>query len=167
MTIVVALGANLPSPRYGEPTETLQAALQALGQSSMDVVAQSRWYRSAAVPVSDQPDYINGVILVESSQSAPDLLASLHTIEEQFGRVRSVRNEARILDLDLIDYDGEVHGDPNGPALPHPRMQNRAFVLLPLREVAPDWQHPVLQRSVEELIAELPVEAVATPLHGN
>ena len=78
--------------------------------------------------------------------------------------MRVERNEARILDLDLIDYEGVVHEGLDGPILPHPRMQDRAFVLLPLQEVAPDWRHPVLQRSVAELIGNLPPDAVASPL---
>ena len=164
MAIVVALGANLPSPEYGAPVETLEAAVQALGKDDIEVIAQSHWYRSAAVPVSEQPDYINGIVLLKTNLSAVDLLTRLHDIEQEFGRMRVERNEARILDLDLIDYEGVVHEGLDGPILPHPRMQDRAFVLLPLQEVAPDWRHPVLQRSVAELIGNLPPDAVASPL---
>ena len=82
------------------------------------------------------------------------LLAALHDVEVKFGRVRKVRNAPRTLDLDLIDYDGRIQEGP--PQLPHPRIAGRPFVLVPLRDVAPDWRHPHSGRTVSELIAALP-----------
>jgi 2-amino-4-hydroxy-6-hydroxymethyldihydropteridine diphosphokinase len=95
---------------------------------------------------------------VETALDPTALMAALHRIEDRFGRARRVRNAARTLDIDLIDYDGRVM---NGPLiLPHPRLTERAFVLLPLADVAPDWRHPVTGRSVAELIASLPPQDV-------
>lgn len=154
--ILLGLGANLPSARHGGPAATLAAALAALAAEGVAVERLSPWYRSAPVPAADdQPWYINGVASVKTGLAPEALLALLHRVERRFGRVRRERNEPRVLDLDLLDYDGLVQ--PGGGAvLPHPRLHERAFVLLPLREVAPGWRHPTLGRGVDELIAALP-----------
>jgi 2-amino-4-hydroxy-6-hydroxymethyldihydropteridine diphosphokinase len=81
-------------------------------------------------------------------------MARLVTIEDDFGRQRCARNAPRTLDLDLIDYEGRIQ--ESGPVLPHPRLEARAFVLLPLMEAAPFWRHPVSGRSVQDLVAALP-----------
>ncbi len=153
--ILIALGANLDHPRYGKPRTTLEAALQALQDYGVDIVARSRWYRSAPVPPSGQPWYVNGVAAVETRLSPEELLAKLHEIEADFGRTRSERNEARVLDLDLLAYDERVSAPGESPILPHPRLAERAFVVLPLAEVAPGWRHPVSGASVEQLTARL------------
>jgi 2-amino-4-hydroxy-6-hydroxymethyldihydropteridine diphosphokinase len=149
--IVVALGANLPSPTHGGPRETLEAALVALDRAGLRVVARSAWYESAPVPASDQPWFVNGVAVVTSPLSAADVLATLHRIEAAFGRVRSEANAPRVLDLDLLAYDDRVSTD--WPLLPHPRLHERAFVLRPLADVAPDWRHPVLGVGIDEMLA--------------
>ena len=116
------------------------------------VRAISNWYETAPVPASDQPWFVNGVIRVETSLPPHDLLALLHAVETDFARSRSAPNAARTLDLDLLAYGGVVL--EQGPLLlPHPRLQERAFVLLPLRDVAPDWRHPVLKTTPAEMIA--------------
>jgi 2-amino-4-hydroxy-6-hydroxymethyldihydropteridine diphosphokinase len=154
--ILLGLGANLPSATHGRPEATLAGALAALAAEGLAVERLSPWYRSAPVPaVDDQPWYINGVAAVTTRLAPAELLALLHRVEQRFGRVRRARNEARALDLDLLDYEGLVQpGD--GAVLPHPRLHERAFVLLPLRDVAPGWRHPILGRGVDELIAALP-----------
>jgi 2-amino-4-hydroxy-6-hydroxymethyldihydropteridine diphosphokinase len=162
--ILIGLGANLPSPR-GSPATTLEAALDALQGVGVAVVARSRLYRSAPVPVSDQPWYINAVAAVKSGRSPRDLLAQLHQVEATFGRERRRLNDPRTLDLDLLAYDDLVSPGGDGePTLPHPRMHVRAFVLLPLSEIVPGWRHPVLHRTVEDLIAALPPDQVAEPV---
>jgi 2-amino-4-hydroxy-6-hydroxymethyldihydropteridine diphosphokinase len=88
------------------------------------------------------------------------LLAALHGIEARFGRTRTRPNAPRTLDLDLIDYDGRIESGP--PELPHPRAGLRAFVLLPLRNVAPQWTHPVSGQSVDGLIAAMPPSDIAS-----
>jgi len=156
MSILIALGANLASPDFGSPRETLIAAGMRLGMLGVDALALSRWYRSPAWPPSDQPDYVNAVIRVSTEAGPRALLAVLQRVEEEFGRVRTVANAARVLDLDLIAYNREVIRTADDRLiLPHPRMQDRPFVLLPLRDVAPDWVHPVSGRSVEEMLAGL------------
>lgn len=160
--ILIALGANLPSAAGG-PRETLEAALAQLEAAGVRVVARSRWYRTAPVPASDQPWFVNGVARVETALDPAALLTVLRRIEQAFGRQRTVLNAARSLDLDIIDYDGRVENTPE-LTLPHPRMQDRAFVLLPLAEIAPSWRHPTLGKTVETLISALPEGQKAAPL---
>jgi 2-amino-4-hydroxy-6-hydroxymethyldihydropteridine diphosphokinase len=162
--ILIGLGGNLPS-NAGDPAATLAAALGALAAERVAVVTCSRRYRSAPVPVSDQPWYVNAVIAVETELAPRDLLALLHRIEARYGRERRQVNGARTLDLDLLAYDDRVApGGEGEPILPHPRLHQRAFVLLPLAEIAPDWRHPTLGKSVVELIAVLPPEQIAAPI---
>jgi 2-amino-4-hydroxy-6-hydroxymethyldihydropteridine diphosphokinase len=162
--IFVGLGANLPSPSHGTPRETLAAALDRLAEVGLRVLARSRWYESAPVPMSDQPWFVNGVAEIATALDPAAVLAQLHRVEDGFGRVRGARNAARAIDLDLIAYGDEIAQGASGPLLPHPRMHERAFVLLPLRDLAPGWRHPRLGRSLDELIAALPADQIVRPV---
>lgn len=148
--IYIALGANLPS-HVGEPLMTLNKALERFPIKGIKVEALSNWYETTPVPVSDQPHYVNAVALVSTQQDPISLLNTLLSIEDEFGRERLERNAARTLDLDILDFNGEV--SENSPILPHPRLQDRGFVLLPLRDVAPKWRHPVTGQGVDDLIS--------------
>ncbi len=159
--ILIGLGANLPSAA-GLPAATLAAALKALCAAGLAIERCSPWYRTAPLPAGDQPWYVNGVAAVATRLEPAEVLALLHRIEERFGRIRRERNEPRPLDLDLLDYDGLVRAA--APVLPHPRLHERAFVLLPLRDVAPEWRHPVSGAGVAELIARLPPGQIAARL---
>ncbi|HEY9080776.1 2-amino-4-hydroxy-6-hydroxymethyldihydropteridine diphosphokinase [Magnetovibrio sp.] len=169
-TILIALGANLPSARYGTPAQTIEAALAALdAHPAVRVRRRSRWFESAPVPISDQPWYVNGVCLVDTDLSPRALLDVLHAIEADFGRVRSEKNAPRVLDLDLLAYDDFVTADDQDFDVPHPRMHERAFVLLPLRDVVPGWIHPRTGATLDALIADLSDEQVIRamePEHG-
>ncbi len=161
--ILIGIGANLPSPRYGEPHATCGAALSTLAKAPLSIAARSRWYKSAPVPVSDQPWFINGVIHVKTALDPAALMALLVETEEAFGRKRAERNEARVLDLDLLAFGDRVckpdQGESGGAGtlhLPHPRLHERAFVLLPLLDIAPDWRHPISDQSVRDMIEALP-----------
>ena len=150
--ILIALGANLASAA-GRPEETLRAALASLGARGVTVERQSGFYQSEAWPNPADPPFVNAVASVRTTLKPMDLLRVLHEVEAEFGRKRGARNAPRTLDLDLIDYDHRIeHGDPE---LPHPRMEDRAFVLVPLREIAPEWRHPETGQTVDELIAGL------------
>lgn len=159
--IFIGLGGNLPT-RLGSPRETIQSALAALPGQGVRVLRVSPFYRTRPVPASDQPWFVNAVAEVEADLSPSDLLAALHRIEDAFGRVREIRNEPRVIDLDLLDCDGRIA--LSQPILPHPRLHERAFVLLPLRDLAPDWRHPITGRNVAELTADLPSDQVAERL---
>ena len=151
----VAIGGNITPSGYDNLEAVMADAVAALSEEALLIKAQSRWYETAPVPISDQHWFLNAVMEIETSLSAAELLLRLHQLEADFGRVRKVRNEARILDLDLIDYNGSVFDQPD-LQLPHPRMHLRAFVLYPIADIMPDWRHPVLNKSVMQLIEEMP-----------
>ena len=167
VAILIALGANLASPDFASPRETLAAAVDRLAACGLAVEARSRWYRSPAWPPSDQPDYVNGVIRVMTECEPEALLLLLQQVEEAFGRVRTIRNAARVLDLDLVAYNRKVMRTADDRLiLPHPWVQDRPFVLLPLRDVAPGWTHPVSGLSVEAMLQALDCSATV-PLDGG
>jgi 2-amino-4-hydroxy-6-hydroxymethyldihydropteridine diphosphokinase len=157
----------MPSVAYGPPERSLAAALERLDALGVRTLRRSRWYRSAPVPMSTQPWFVNGVAAVATALDPADLLAALHQVEAELGRVRGGRWEARTIDLDLLAYDALVvnsTSSSNGLQLPHPRLHERAFVLLPLAEIARDWRHPISGRSITELIAALMPGQVVEPL---
>ncbi len=162
--ILVGLGGNLPSPRYGPPRATLEAALARMEAQGIRVLRRSRFYRTAPVPASDQPWFVNAVAAVETGLAPDALLAALLGIEAEFGRVRTVPNAPRVLDLDLLAYHEVVSAPGAVPELPHPRLAARAFVLLPLAEIVPDWRHPASGKDVATLIRALPPEQAAAPV---
>jgi 2-amino-4-hydroxy-6-hydroxymethyldihydropteridine diphosphokinase len=147
--VAIALGSNLGASRT-----TLDEALEALSRNEgVRVIRRSSWYRSAPIgPV--QPDYVNGCALLEVSLAPEALLDVLQATENRFGRVRAERWGPRTLDLDLILY-GAQRIATERLEVPHPRMAERAFVLLPLAEIAADWIDPVSGRPVGELAAAL------------
>lgn len=162
--ILIGLGSNLASARFGPPRTILAAAMAALEQEGVRIAARSRWYASAPVPYADQPWFVNGVAALATALEAGALLALLQRLEARFDRVRGVRNAARTLDLDLLDHDGRVVETPV-LVLPHPRLHERRFVLVPLAEIAPEWRHPLLGLSAGELAARLPAaEQPLSPL---
>jgi 2-amino-4-hydroxy-6-hydroxymethyldihydropteridine diphosphokinase len=152
--ILIGLGANLDSPRWGAPRETLTAALAALEGHGVVVIARSSWYRSAPVPPSAQPWYVNAVASLGTELDAPDLLVLIQAVERRFGRVRGERDAARVLDLDVLDYRGQRIESPD-LVLPHPRLHQRRFVLEPLAEIAPKWRHPTFQLTAQQLLLRL------------
>lgn len=167
-SIFVAMGSNLGL----DPTENIKAALRLLPEMGVSPYLVSPLYSTPAIGPSPQPDFVNAVIRCESAHSVYSLLEILHLIETFFGRVRRERWGPRVLDLDLIDYQGIII-PPKGPqglraglgaiplTLPHPGVSERAFVLLPLADIAPKWRHPVSGESVGSLIARLPASALA------
>lgn len=157
---LIALGANLPAPDGACPRMTCERALQSLAcLPGLTLQARSRWFSTAPVPPSGQPRFINGVVRLGGRCDPAALIAALQHIEAASGRLRGAPNAARTLDLDIIDMAGEIRDSPD-PILPHPRCHLRAFVLLPLRDVAPRWRHPRLKKSVSDLIALLPLQDV-------
>ncbi|MSO72201.1 MAG: 2-amino-4-hydroxy-6-hydroxymethyldihydropteridine diphosphokinase [Rhodospirillaceae bacterium] len=151
--ILIGIGGNLASP-VGDPMTTGKAALARLGVVGVACLACSPWYESTPVPPSDQPWFINAVAQVSTALGPAELLAALHGVEDEFGRQRAVANAARTLDFDLLAYGDLVREEP--PLLPHPRLHQRAFVLLPLRDLVPAWRHPVFGLTPAELIERLP-----------
>ena len=152
---LVALGANLPFEGL-EGSALLAAALGRMEAEGLKVVAASSAWETAPWPPSDQPLFYNAVALVDVGAHSPQsLFEVLRGIEARLGRIRRERWGPRTLDLDILDHGGR-EGVFGGITLPHPRLQERAFVLGPLVELAPAWVHPVLRQTAAELLAALP-----------
>lgn len=176
---MVAIGANLPS--HGRSLrETVLAAMAALAAPSVRVTGQSRLYATPCFPPGAGPDYVNAAVSLTTSLTPQDLLAHLHRIEADFGRERLQRWGQRTLDLDLIAMGDQVLPDaatqdhwrdlppedqarlaPDRLILPHPRLQDRAFVLVPLADVVPDWCHPRLGLTVRQMLNRLDLAEIA------
>ena len=157
--ILVAIGANLPQSDGTPPLQTCRQAAVALGEvAGLRLTRLSRWYETAPIPPSAQPNYVNGVARLDGHIHPAELLTALQDIERAFGRIRGEANAARTLDLDILAIGTLIRAAPD-PIVPHPRMHQRAFVLAPLLDVAPEWQHPVLGLSVKRLLDALPAQA--------
>ncbi len=154
--IYIAFGANLNTP-----ADSFRAAIDKLATRGVTVMAMSGLWQSPAWPTdSGQPDYINACAKVGYGSSARKLLAELHAVETELGRVRGVRNAARTLDLDLLDYKGAII-EGGDITIPHPRMMARGFVLLPLCQIAPNWTDPHTGEGIGRAISKLPLADIA------
>jgi len=148
----IAIGANL-----GERERTIDAAVDAIGNlDGTSLVARSTLHRTDPVGPQNQPDYLNGAIVVETELDAPSLLGKLLDIERSLGRVRDPAQQwgPRAIDLDIVLFGEQVIAS-DSLTIPHPRMHERAFVLAPLAEIASDWTHPRMKMSVGELLQAL------------
>jgi 2-amino-4-hydroxy-6-hydroxymethyldihydropteridine diphosphokinase len=176
---IIALGSNQPSVN-NDPANSLIAALEALPQRGIKVRTVSRFFQSKAFPAGSGPDFVNAVACLSCELEAREVLEVLHEIEDDLGRVRRKRWGPRVVDLDLLAMDQMVTPDlrtvhhwmdlpladqiidtPTEMILPHPRLHERGFVLVPLCDVAPDWHHPVLRKTAQTLLDELPAQALA------
>lgn len=177
--VLVAFGGNQPLSGM-TPPQVVRSAIKELKIKGFDLKSSSRIYRTPAFPENSGPDYANAVVFCRVHKSPDDVLAAAAEIEGKFFRKRENRWGARTLDIDILSYDDTVIPDlatferwrnlppddqqketPTSLILPHPRIQDRAFVLVPMMDVAPDWRHPVLGKTTRQLLADLPAEDVA------
>ena len=142
----ISLGGNI-----GNTLEIFQNALLAIEKKMGKIIQKSSIYQTAAWGKEDQNDFLNQVILIETSFDAKKLLDSLLTIELLFERKRIERWGPRTLDLDLLSFDNQIENSKS-LVLPHPRIQERKFILVPLAELNPNWVHPMLRKSASELL---------------
>ena len=149
--ILIAIGSNLKSSLYGMPENNCLEVIKIL-RKYFCVVNVSNFYKTEPIPKSNQPWYVNSVAKITTKETSENLIKNLHKIENTFGRKRNKQNESRTLDLDIIDFNGIIKTD--NPILPHPRMHIRKFVLLPLRDVEPEWLHPNFKTKINDLILQ-------------
>jgi 2-amino-4-hydroxy-6-hydroxymethyldihydropteridine diphosphokinase len=161
-SIIVALGGNLPG-RFTSVRALLEAALDQFPVAGLTVLKRSSWWRSASWPDPAQPDYLNGLALVETAQDPRETLRTLRGIEVTFGRERLRPNAPRTLDLDLVAH-GRAVIDEADLVVPHPRAADRLFVIGPLAEIAPDWTHPVLGDTARALAERATIGRDARPI---
>ncbi len=154
--VAIGMGSNL-----GESLDTLKNAIQTLDEiPGINLITYSNWYRTKPVGGPKQPDFTNGCALLKVELTPHKLLEILLNIEQKFKRVRLEHWGPRTLDLDLILYDDLILDTPN-LQVPHPRMRERAFVLAPLAEIAPDWRDPVSGKAIAKLLEEVECSGVS------
>lgn len=152
-TAFLGIGANLVPDGYDSLHSALSAATDKLSYH-VTITKRSSWYRTSPIPKSDQPDFLNAVLQICTGTTSDRLLEIIHNIEVEFGRVRTVRNAARVLDIDILSFGNEIREDEH-LTIPHPRLAERSFVLVPWAEIAPEWCHPIYKETIHTLCQKL------------
>ena len=149
-TVYLLLGSNL-----GNREEILTKALKLIDEKVGVIISQSKNYKTKAWGKTDQPDFLNIAIKITTNLVPMEILGKIQAIEEQLGRVRIEKWGARLIDIDIIFYEQEIIDIPNHLHIPHPLVQERLFALEPLSEIAPNFIHPVLRKTVLTLLQEI------------
>jgi len=149
MNIIILLGSNL-----GDRLANLKQAIASIASFS-SILQHSNIYQTAAWGNTDQADFLNQAIEIQTHQTAENLMQALLAIESQMGRVRLQKWEPRIIDLDIIFYESAIHNS-DFIQIPHPEMQKRAFVLKPLLDIIPHFEHPILNQTITQLWEKCP-----------
>ena len=152
--IIISVGGNIKSKDGNHPIKVAMMAISYLKDYSIMVTHQSSWYETEPIPVSTQPNFFNCIVFANTILNELDVLNSLHEIEHKLGRTRGVVNEARVIDLDLIDYSNKILRNEK-IVVPHPRAHQRRFVMEPLAELDKNWVHPILKINVNKILKKL------------
>ena len=152
--IIIGIGGNIKSEEGVHPIKVAMKAISYFKDFSINVTNQSSWYETEPIPKSDQPNFFNCIVIANTNLNELDVLKSLHEIEYKLGRKRRMINEARIIDLDLIDYSNKILTNKE-IVIPHPRAHQRRFVMEPLAEIDNTWVHPILKRNVCSILKKL------------
>lgn len=174
---LVAIGSNLMVDKLSS-LDIVKCAIVNLSACGVTVLALSRYYRTPSFPKNSGPDFVNAAILIRTERNAADLLQLFHDVEQSLGRVRDKRWGARVVDIDLLSHGNQILPNteiynhwknlpleeqmrltPQELILPHPRIQDRGFVLGPLMDIAPNWSHSVTGKRVSQMWSELSEEA--------
>ena len=151
--IYLNIGSNLPSEKGGRKTNILEA-INYLKKLDLNLIKVSSFYETPSYPNNSDPKFINLCIKFESNLKASKLLNEIKKIEKKLGRTRSMKNEPRTCDIDIIDFNGEIIKNDELVA-PHPRLHVRNFVIYPLKEIEPNWFHPVFNKNIDSFFQEL------------
>ena len=152
--IIIGIGGNLKSNDGNHPIKVAMKAIRYFKDYSIKVTEQSSWYETEPIPKSEQPNFFNCIVFANTILNELDVLKSLHKIEHRLGRRRTLVNEARVIDLDLIDYSNKILKNKE-IILPHPRAHQRRFVMEPLAELDKNWVHPILKTNINKILKNL------------
>lgn len=150
--VFLLIGGNI-----GDRLQNLNQAITGLSATCGPVIQQSAVYETAAWGKTDQAAFLNQALVLTTSLTAQELITAILSVEEHMGRLRMEKFGPRVIDIDILFFNDEIMDEPN-LTIPHPQLQNRRFVLVPLHEIAPKLVHPVLQKTIEQLLAECPDE---------
>ena len=152
--IIIGIGGNIKSEDGDHPIKVAMKAIRYLKDYSINITNQSSWYETEPIPKSDQPNFFNCIVFAKTVLNELDVLNSLHEIEYRLGRRRTLVNEARVIDLDLIDYSNKILRNKE-IIIPHPRAHKRRFVMEPLAELDKNWIHPILKINIKKILDKL------------
>ncbi len=156
---VIAVGSNINSPEGFEPIKNCNKAINELSRFNINIIQKSSWYVSEPLPKSSQPKFYNSVLLCNANHSANKVLKIIQIIEQKFGRVRVFKNMPRCIDLDIISFNGNIKKSLL-LTIPHPRMHQRKFVLLPLFEIDSHWLHPLLKKNINYFLEKVKYQRI-------
>jgi 2-amino-4-hydroxy-6-hydroxymethyldihydropteridine diphosphokinase len=160
--LILLTGGNM-----GNRQKNLGLAVKNIQKHIGKVVRKSSLYQTAAWGNTNQPDFLNQVLVVQTKKSAGEVMKQILQIEKEMGRRRTIKNAPRVIDIDILFYDKEIHSSA-GLSVPHPQIQNRRFVLTPLNELMPMYKHPVLKKSIHALLInckdKLEVDKIELPV---
>ena len=151
--IYLNIGSNLPSEEGGRENNIIKA-ISYLKKLNLNLIEISSFYQTPSYPNNSEPKFINLCVKLESNLKANELLNEIKKIEKKLGRIRIKKNEPRTCDIDIIDFNGEIIKNDE-LIVPHPRLHLRNFVIYPLKEIEPNWLHPIFNKNIDSFFQEL------------